>query len=91
MNRRVVVTGTGLVTPLGIGVQKTWDGLSAGRSGVGLISRFDTSDYTVKIAAEVKDFVAEDFMDKKSAKHMELFVQYAVAAAIMARDDAGLK
>lgn len=85
------MTGAGLVTPLGTGVQKTWEGLCAGRSGVDLISRFDTSDYTVKIAAEVKDFEAADFIDKKVAKHMEVFVQYAVAAAIMARDDAGLE
>jgi 3-oxoacyl-[acyl-carrier-protein] synthase II len=91
VSRRVVVTGTGLVTPLGIGVQKTWAGLCDGRSGVDLISRFDTSDYPVKIAAEVKDFVVEDFIDKKVAKHMELFVQYAIASAIMAREDAGLE
>jgi 3-oxoacyl-[acyl-carrier-protein] synthase II len=91
MKRRVVVTGVGLVTPLGIGVQKTWEGLCAGRSGVGLISKFDTSDYTVKIAAEVKDFVAEDFIDKKVAKHLELFVQYAMVAALMAREDSGLE
>ena len=63
MRRRVVVTGVGLVTPLGTGVQKTWEGLCAGRSGVGLVSRFDTSDYAVKIAAEVKDFEVEDFLD----------------------------
>ncbi len=91
MSRRVVVTGTGLVTPLGIGVQKTWEGLCDGRSGVDLITRFDTSDHSVKIAAEVKDFVVEEFIDRKVAKHMELFVQYAIASAIMARDDAGLE
>jgi 3-oxoacyl-[acyl-carrier-protein] synthase II len=91
VSRRVVITGTGLVTPLGTGVQKTWEGLCEGRSGVDLISRFDTSDYPVKIAAEVRDFAVEDFIDQKVAKHMELFVQYAVASAIMARDDAGLE
>ena len=91
MDRRVVVTGAGLVTPLGTGLQKTWDGLCAGRSGIGLISRFDTSEHTVKIAAEVKDFEVEDFIDKKAAKHLETFVQYAVASAIMARDDSGLE
>jgi 3-oxoacyl-[acyl-carrier-protein] synthase II len=80
-----------LVTPLGVGVKQTWEGLCAGRSGVGLISRFDTSDYAVKIAAEVKDFEAEAFIDKKVAKHLELFVQYAMAAAVMARDDSGLE
>ena len=91
MNRRVVVTGAGLVTPLGTGVEKTWDRLCAGQSGVDLISRFDTSDYAVKIAAEVRDFEAESFIDPKVAKHLELFVQYAVASAIMARNDAGLQ
>ena len=91
MNRRVVVTGAGLVTPLGIGVDETWQGLTAGRSGIDLISRFDTSDYTVKIAAEVKGFDAEVYIEKKVAKHLELFVQYAVSSAIMARDDSGLE
>ncbi|MBI5557871.1 MAG: beta-ketoacyl-ACP synthase II [Deltaproteobacteria bacterium] len=89
MARRVVVTGLGLVTPLGTGVEKTWNGLCAGKSGVALITRFDTSDYAVKIAAEVKDFNVEDFIDPKTAKHLELFVQYAVAAAEMALSDAG--
>jgi 3-oxoacyl-[acyl-carrier-protein] synthase II len=81
----------GLVTPLGIGVRETWEGLCAGRSGVGLISRFDTGDYAVKIAAEVKDFEVEAFVDAKVAKHLELFVQYALVAALMAREDAGLE
>jgi 3-oxoacyl-[acyl-carrier-protein] synthase II len=84
-----VVTGTGLVTPLGTGVEKTWDSLCAGTSGVDLITRFDTTDFAVKIAAEVKDFQAEDFIDKKLAKHLDLFVQYAVAAAGMALTDSG--
>lgn len=88
MNRRVVVTGVGLVTPLGTGVAKTWEGLCAGKSGIGPITRFDAGDYGVKIAAEVKDFQVEDFIDKKIAKHLELFVQYAVAGAKMALDDA---
>ena len=81
MNRRVVVTGAGLVTPLGTGVRKTWDGLCAGKSGIDLITRFDTTDYAVKIAAEVRDFEAESFIDPKVAKHLEFFVQYAVASA----------
>jgi 3-oxoacyl-[acyl-carrier-protein] synthase II len=81
----------GLVTPLGIGVRETWEGLCAGRSGVGLISRFDTGDYAVKIAAEVKDFEVEAFVEAKVAKHLELFVQYALVAALMAREDAGLE
>jgi len=91
VKRRVVVTGVGLVTPLGTGVEKTWEALCAGKSGVGPITRFDTSDFAVKIAAEVKDFQAEDFMDKKLAKHLGLFVQYAVAAAGMALADSGLE
>lgn len=88
MKRRVVVTGLGLVTPLGTGVQKTWDALCAGKSGVAPITRFDTNDFSVKIAAEVKDFDAEEFIDKKVARNLDLFVQYAVAAAGMALKDA---
>lgn len=87
--RRVVVTGVGLVTPLGTGTQKTWVNICAGTSGVGLITRFDTSDYAVKIAAEVKDFQAEDFIEKKLAKHLDHFVQYAIAAAKLALADSG--
>ncbi len=91
MERRVVVTGIGLVTPLGIGVKETWSALIAGKSGVGEITRFDTTDYATKIAAEVKGFNAEDFMPKKDAKRMETFIAYAVAATRMAIDDSGLK
>ncbi len=89
MKRRVVVTGVGLVTPLGTGTRKSWDNLCAGRSGVSLITRFDTSDYAVKIAAEVKDFQVEDFIDKKLAKHLDLFVQYAIVAGNLAFADSG--
>ncbi len=88
--RRVVVTGVGLVTPLGTGTQKTWDSLVNGRGGVGRITRFDAGAQTVHIAAEVKDFDVEAFLDKKQAKHLDLFVQYALAAADMAMVDAGL-
>jgi len=87
--RRVVITGIGLVTPLGTGTQKTWGNILAGTSGVGLITRFDTSDFAVKIAAEVKDFQAEDFIEKKLAKHLDLYVQYAIAAAKLAFEDSG--
>jgi 3-oxoacyl-[acyl-carrier-protein] synthase II len=90
MKRRVVVTGTGLVTPLGTGTEKTWRNLCDGKSGIGLITRFDTSDFGVKIAAEVKDFDAVDFIDPKLARHLDLFVQYAMAAADMAVKEAGL-
>lgn len=91
MKRRVVVTGVGLVTPLGIGVAKTWSNICAGKSGVTLITRFDTSDFQVKIAAEIKDFNVENFLDKKAAKHLDLFVQYGLAAAIMAVEDSGFE
>ena len=90
MNRRVVVTGVGLVTPLGIGVTETWESLCAGKSGVGDITRFDVSNYQTRIAAEVKDFHAEDFLPKKEAKRTERFIAYAVAAARMAIENSGL-
>lgn len=90
MKRRVVVTGTGLVTPLGTGTEKTWRNLCDGKSGVGSITKFDASDFGVKIAAEVKDFNAEDFIDSKLARHLDLFVQYALAAADMAVKESGL-
>lgn len=89
--RRVVVTGLGVVSPLGIGNQKNWDALTAGTSGIGLITRFDASGLPVKIAGEVKQFVAEDFIEKKEIKKMDLFIQYALAAAHFAMDDSGLK
>ncbi|MBI5062722.1 MAG: beta-ketoacyl-ACP synthase II, partial [Desulfatitalea sp.] len=91
MERRVVVTGIGLVTPLGIGVDETWSNLIAGKSGVGEITRFDASEYGTRIAAEVKGFNAEDFMPKKDAKRSEAFIAYAVAASGMAMEDSGLK
>lgn len=90
MKRRVVVTGVGLVTPLGTGVEKAWKNICAGMSGIGLISRFDTSDFSVKIAAEVKDFEVDAFFDKKASKHLDLFVQYGLAAAGMAVKDSGV-
>lgn len=89
MTRRVVVTGVGLVTPLGTGVEKSWQNICSGVSGVDLITRFDTSEYPVKIAAEVKDFQPEDFFEKKAIKHLDLFVQYGLAAAQMAMKDSG--
>ncbi|OGR00792.1 MAG: beta-ketoacyl-[acyl-carrier-protein] synthase II [Deltaproteobacteria bacterium RIFOXYD12_FULL_55_16] len=91
VGRRVVVTGVGLVTPLGTGVEKTWSALCEGKSGIGPITRFDASEVGVNIAAEVKDFQVEDHIDKKVAKHLELFVQYAVAAAGEALRNAGLQ
>ncbi len=91
MNRRVVVTGTGLVTPLGTGVAKAWRNLCNGVSGIDRITRFDASDFAVQIAAEVKDLVTEDHFDKKTAKHLDLFVQYALVATRMAMAESGLQ
>jgi len=89
--RRVVVTGVGAVSPLGTGNGKNWDALVAGRSGIGPITRFDASDLPVKIAGEVKDFNPEDFIEKKEVKKMDLFIQYALAAAQFAMEDSGLQ
>lgn len=90
VRKRVVITGVGLITPLGTGVAKTWQALCAGQGGVGPITRFDTTDYQVKIAAEVKDFHPDDFIDKKLSKHLDPFIQYALAGAGMAIEDAHL-
>ena len=90
MKRRVVVTGIGLVTPLGVGLTPTWESLIAGKSGVGPITRFDAAGYPSQIAAEVKDFDVEAFFDKKQAKNLDLFVRYGVAAADLAWQDSGL-
>lgn len=81
MSRRVVVTGLGAITPVGNSAESFWESLKAGRHGFAPISRFDTAEYKAKLAAEVKDFNPKDFMDFKAAKRMELFCQYAVAAA----------
>ena len=88
--RRVVITGMGAVTPVGLNVADFWDSVKAKRTGFGPITKFDTSDYKVKLAAELKDFHPEDFMDKKAARRMEAFSQYAVAAAKEALEDSGL-
>ena len=89
--RRVVVTGVGLVSSVGIGTQPTWDGLCAGQSGIGPISRFDSTQFASRIAGEVKGFDPLDFIDKKDVKKMDIFIQYAVAASEFALCDAGLK
>ena len=88
--RRVVVTGVGAVSPLGTGNATNWDGLINGKSGIGLITRFDASDMPVKIAGEVAGFNPEDFIDKKEIKKMDLFIQYAMGAAHFAMEDSGL-
>lgn len=79
--RRVVVTGLGAVTPIGNNVKDFWAGIREGKVGIGPITKFDTTDYKVKIAAEVKDFNAKDHMDPRSARRMDPFCQYAVTAA----------
>ena len=88
--RRVVVTGLGAVTPVGNNVEVFWENIKAGKIGIGEITKFDTADFKVRLAAEVKDFNAKDYMDFKAAKRMELFSQYAVAASKEAMADAGI-
>lgn len=88
-NNRLVVTGMGAVTPIGIGVENYWNNLVAGKCGVEKITRFDTSDLPVKIAAEVKDFEAEQYMPKKLTREMDVFMQYGYAAAMEAIEQAG--
>ena len=90
MSRRVVVTGMGAITPIGLNVEDFWKNVKAGTLGFGEITKFDASEYKCHMAAEVKDFNAKEFMDPKAAKRMELFSQYAVAAAAEAIKDAGL-
>ncbi|WWR15913.1 beta-ketoacyl-ACP synthase II [Lachnospiraceae bacterium JLR.KK008] len=90
MSRRVVVTGMGAITPIGLSVEEFWQSVKAQKIGFAEITKFDTTDYKCKLAAEVKDFDAKSFMDFKSAKRMELFCQYAVAATKEAMEDAGL-
>ncbi|MCU0256796.1 MAG: beta-ketoacyl-ACP synthase II [Vicinamibacterales bacterium] len=90
MNRRVVVTGIGLVSSLGIGTGPTWDGLCGGRSGVGAITKFDASAFAARIAAEVKGFDPLQYFEKKEVKKVDPFIQYAVAASQFAVEDSGL-
>lgn len=90
MKKRVVVTGLGAITPIGNNVDTFWDSIKNEKTGFGPITYFDTTDFKCKLAAEVKDFNAEDYMDKKSARRMELFCQYAIAAAGEAIKDSGL-
>jgi 3-oxoacyl-[acyl-carrier-protein] synthase II len=91
LDRRVVITGTGLVTPLGIGVDKNWDALMEGRSGIGPITRFDASEFPARIAGEVKGFNPEDWVEKRDVKKMDPFIQYAVACAEQAMRQSGFK
>lgn len=91
MKRRVVVTGMGAITPIGNSVESFWESVKQEKIGFAPITHFDTTEYKCKLAAEVKDFHAEDYMDKKSARRMELFCQYAIAASKEAMEDAGLQ
>jgi len=90
LGRRVVVTGTGLVIPIGIGVETAWKNVCEGKSGIGLLTRFDTNGFETKIAAEVKNFNPESYIDKKEIKKMDLFIQYSIAATKEALEDARL-
>jgi 3-oxoacyl-[acyl-carrier-protein] synthase II len=90
MSRRVVITGTGLVTPVGLNVQETWDALLAGRSGGANITQFDASQHPVKFACEVKGFDPEQYIDRKEAKRTDRYAQFAVAASVQAMREAGL-
>jgi len=90
VNRRVVVTGIGLVSAIGVGTEATWEGLCAGRCGVGPITRFDASAFAARIAAEVKDFDPLQYVDKKDVKKMDTFIHYAIAASQSAAADAAL-
>src|SRR5436190_21107027 len=89
VERRVVVTGIGLVTPLGVGNQASWEGAIAGKSGIGPITRFDASQLPCRIAGEVKNFDPAKFMDKKEARRNDLFIQFGLAGAMLALQDAG--
>jgi len=91
LGRRVVVTGVGILSPLGIGNQENWEALCAGRSGIGPITRFDASQYSARIAGEVKNFDPLRFIDKKDVKKMDVFIQLAIAASQFAVEDAQLK
>ena len=89
---RIVITGVGAVTPIGCGKDKFWDAIMQGKSGIDLISRFDTTDFKTRIGAEIRDFDPQDYGIKpKDAKRMDLFTQYGVAAASLAIEDSGLE
>ena len=91
MKKRVVITGMGIVSPLGVGVEKNWEAICQGKSGIGPITRFDASDFASKIAGEVKGFSSEDFIEKKEIKKMDAFIQYALASGKMAIQNSQLK
>ena len=90
-DRRVLVTGVGLVSPVGVGTRATWEGILAGRSGAGPITRFDAAEFSSRIACEVRDFDPLDYMDRREARKMDTFIHYALAASLFAAEDAGLR
>ncbi|MCP4683599.1 MAG: beta-ketoacyl-ACP synthase II, partial [Desulfobacterales bacterium] len=91
MTSRVVITGIGMVTPLGTGVEKNWEAACSGTSGIGPITKFDASTHASRIAGEVRDFRAKDFVDKQQIRRFDPFIHYAIASARMAMEDSGLK
>ncbi len=91
MKRRVVVTGTGMVSPIGIGVDENWDSICKGKSGIAEITRFDVENFPVKIAGEVKDFEASDYIEHKELKKMDRFIHFAIASAKMAAEQSGIE
>ena len=88
--KRVVVTGMGAITPIGLNTEEFWESLKVGKTGFGEITQFDTTEFKVKVAASVKGFEGKNYMDVKSARRMELFCQYAVAAAKEAMQQSGI-
>ena len=91
MKRRTVITGLGILTSIGNNKKTFWENLVNGKSGIGLITRFDTSDFSSKIAGEIKDFDPLTYIDRKDAKRMDLFCQYGIASALQAVEDSGLE
>jgi len=90
MKRRVVITGTGTVTSLGVGTDDFWNSIKSGKCGISRIERIDVSDLPTKVGAEIKDFQSLDYIEKKEVKRMDRYTQYAMAAAQMAVEDSGL-
>lgn len=91
MERRVVITGLGAVSPIGNNVKELWEGIKGSRSGIGNITKFDTSDYPSKVAGEIRDFSPDNYLDKRESRRMDPFTLYGMVAALEAMDDAGLK
>ena len=91
MTGKVVVTGLGMVTPLGTGVEKNWEAVCSGKSGIGSVTKFDAANFASRIAGEATDFRAQDFLEKQQIRRFDEFIHYALASARMAMEDSGLK